>query len=395
MAQPLQYRAPSGNAEIRDYAGIMAQAFAGPPVAFAEWAARFGPDNVRVMHGAGVESGLVIYRMGQYFGGRSVPIWGIAGVAVPPEHRGRGLAREMMLANLREQHDSGPPVSALYPATTQLYRSLGWETAGARTTYQVMLADLPGNKVDASIRKAMDDDAELIRTLYAQRYAQANGCLDRNDEIWKRVYRAPEGSPVFSYVVECDGRAEGYAIYLQKRKSDASYVFNLQARDVVALTPRALDKLFSFFASHRSVAESLQFFGAPNDPFLARALKSQVVDVRNRLDWMLRVVRVKDALEARGYSSAIRGELRLNVSDEHLPENQRDWTIAVQDGQAQAQPGGKSNTTIDIRGLSAMYTGRMSPTELRQLGLLEGDDDQDEMLATTFAGPPPWMPDFF
>lgn len=39
---------------------------------------------------------LVRVPVGQRFGGRSVPMLGIAGVAVPPERRGGGLARRLM-----------------------------------------------------------------------------------------------------------------------------------------------------------------------------------------------------------------------------------------------------------------------------------------------------------
>src|SRR5262249_19241592 len=51
-----------------------------------------------------------------------------------PEDRGRGLARRLMAALLDEVAARGYPLSALYPATMPLYRSLGWELAGARDT---------------------------------------------------------------------------------------------------------------------------------------------------------------------------------------------------------------------------------------------------------------------
>ena len=65
--------------------------------------------------------------MRQWWCGRAVPMAGVASVKVAPEDRGRGLARRLMTALLDEIAARGYPLSALYPATMPLYRSLGWE----------------------------------------------------------------------------------------------------------------------------------------------------------------------------------------------------------------------------------------------------------------------------
>jgi GNAT superfamily N-acetyltransferase len=72
--------------------------------------------------------------MRQWWCGRAVPMAGVGGVMVAPEDRGRGIARRLMTALLDEVAARGYPLSALYPATMPLYRSLGWELAGARDT---------------------------------------------------------------------------------------------------------------------------------------------------------------------------------------------------------------------------------------------------------------------
>ena len=68
--------------------------------------------------------------MRQWWRGRSVPMAGVAGVKVAPEERGRGVGRALMMSLIPEMGRRGYPVSALYPATAPLYRSLGWEFAG-------------------------------------------------------------------------------------------------------------------------------------------------------------------------------------------------------------------------------------------------------------------------
>jgi len=68
--------------------------------------------------------------MRQWWRGRSVPMAGVAGVKVAPEERGRGVGRALMMSLIPDMGRRGYPVSALYPATVPLYRSLGWEFAG-------------------------------------------------------------------------------------------------------------------------------------------------------------------------------------------------------------------------------------------------------------------------
>ena len=67
---------------------------------------------------------------------------GVGGVKVAPEARGRGVGRALMTALLDAMAERGYPLSALYPATAQLYRSLGWEMAGGH--YR---AEVPGRSL--------------------------------------------------------------------------------------------------------------------------------------------------------------------------------------------------------------------------------------------------------
>ena len=70
--------------------------------------------------------------MRQWWRGRPVPMAGVSSVKVAPEYRGRGIGRLLMTALLGEIAARGYPLSALFPATMPLYRSLGWELAGGQ-----------------------------------------------------------------------------------------------------------------------------------------------------------------------------------------------------------------------------------------------------------------------
>src|SRR5690348_17003017 len=90
--------------------------------------------NLGAFAGGQPAASATFHDMRQWWHGREVPMAGVAGVTVAPEHRGRGVGRQLMTALLDEIAARGYPLSALFPATMSLYRSLGWELAGARDT---------------------------------------------------------------------------------------------------------------------------------------------------------------------------------------------------------------------------------------------------------------------
>lgn len=394
MANLPRYGEPDGDAERRRYAGIVAQVFAGDVDAFTTWILGFGPD-VRLLRDGDVQAGLVFYRMGQFFGGRSVPTWGVAGVGVKPELRSRGMARELMSALLQENFEHGPPLSTLYPAAPRLYRNLGWEFVGSRCAYAARLSELPLDDCGLQVRPVDESAAELLAGLYRRRHAHENGCLERNDKIWERVKRAPRETPLCGYVVERDGEPEGYALYIQKREPGVVFRYDMHARDLVCLTREAARALLGFFARNRSVANHLYFYAAPQDPLLIELQLNQEVRVHERQDWMLRIVRVAEALQTRGYSPHVQAEAQLHIKDEALPGNSGEWTLRLTDGHMQVSRGNSGGPSLDIRGLAALYASSMAPPQLRQAGLLTGTDRHDAALQAMFAGTTPWMPDFF
>ena len=60
--------------------------------------------------------------------------------------------------------------------------------------------------------------------------------------------------------------------------------------------------------------------GGPMDPLLL-LMREQDYQVKLLFHWMLRVLDVPAALEARGYPAGVSGTLHLEVEDELFPEN--------------------------------------------------------------------------
>src|SRR5256885_1026195 len=66
----------------------------------------------------------------QFFGGRAVPMGGLASVAVDPYARGRGVATALLDRAIVGLREAGQWISALYPSAPPLYRARGWGPVG-------------------------------------------------------------------------------------------------------------------------------------------------------------------------------------------------------------------------------------------------------------------------
>ncbi len=393
----LEIGAPVDEAEQRAFRAIADYAFdpSPPLVPDIKNIGRQGPENFRLARvGGHVAGGLGMLVMGQWFGGRSVPMVGVNAVAVAPEHRSRGIGSRLLRAMFEELHARDIPLSTLYPATQVVYRRAGYEHAGVAMGYALPAHALDPRGRSLEMRRANDSDGDegTIRALYAERARRTAGNLDRNDYMWQRKISARD-TVLNMYIVERDGAPEGYIVYEQRQSPDERDR-NLAVRDLVALTPEAARTVLAFLADHRSTVDNIQWMGAPADPLLFH-LPNQGYKITWYEQWMLRVVDVRGALTARGYPPALQAELHVDVRDDILGWNAGRWTLTVDRGRGEVRPGGTGGVTLDIRGLAPLYSGYLSAEELRSTGLVEGTADNLALATLVFGGPSPWMADGF
>jgi predicted acetyltransferase len=318
---------------------------------------------------------------------------GVAAVCVAPEHRSRGAAGAMMRAAVVELREAGVPLSALYPATQAVYRAAGYERAGAEYRIALKTREIDVSDRAPTLRAATPDDEPALRTCYDRRARLCSGHLDRAPEIWNLVLRPISGPPQ-TYLVEGPSGVEGYVVCQKRMQPDGEA--KLWCPDVVALTPGAARRIATFFADHKSMIHEVGWRGSSGDPVLA-VLREQSL-VRARLwDWfMLRIVDVAKAFEARGYAPGVSAEVHLDVvADEVLPSNFGRWIVHVHDGAAEVRRGGRGDVRCGIRGLAPLYSGFLSAAELRASGFVDGDDASIAAATAAFAGPSPWMADHF
>lgn len=385
-------RPPRGEDELRSLAELEGWAFGYGADDAAQWLASAGHENARVLvHDGKVPGGLLQIPMGQFFGGRSVPMVGIAGVAVAPEERGRGVALALMEHTVRELAARGVAVSTLYPATLTLYRKAGWELAGNHFELTVKLREIGVREKAGELRAITEADDRTIEELYSAVARSSCGYADRGAYLWRRV-RVPRNGAARGTLVSFDGQVEGYLYSVPRRVG--AFGYDLKLTDLVATTPRAARRLLAFLGEHRSVGEHAIWYGGAHGPLIA-AMPERTYSIRLVEHWMLRVCNVEAALTARGYPIGVELELELDLHDPVVAENSGKFVLQIANGTGRVRRGGRGHLSLGTRGLSALYTGFATPEDLRRQDLLHCDDANAAMAATVFAGPTPDLIDFF
>lgn len=378
-------------------ARIVSLAFGTPEEKCRDWFATIGDGNLRVMRRDGVADPAAFYvriGMGQYFGGRSVPMAGIAGVAVPPESRGQGVAQHMMRACVRELHEEQIAMSCLYASTQSLYRQVGYEQAGHRFCTRVHWATMPNLKRELPCRELFPKDQEAITQCYRGFAEQFDGTLDRGPYIWDRIWSL-RGDAYRAFGVGEENDLEGY-VFLRQSKV-GSLRNEVVLSDVAFTTARAGRALVAFLADFAMMSEEFVLHGGPLHPLLT-FMPQQRFAVERKDYWMLRITHLERAMEARGFQPGLQGQIEIVLQDNDIPEQSGAWRLSVERGRGRAEriagtP--KDPVTCCARGLAAMYSGLHSPSQARLAGLVEGSATALAAATAIFPQGSPWMTEQF
>jgi predicted acetyltransferase len=339
---------------------------------------------VGVAAGDEVVAAARIWAFEQWWGGRKVPMAGIASVVVSPEYRGRGVGSKLMRGVLGRSAERGFPVSALYPATTVIYRHLGYEFGGGRYRFSFPAADLRslGGK-DVSIRRAGPADAGRFLELVAQSHAagRVSGPL-----VWaeSKVAEWLEDEDNFGYLAD-----DGFVVY----NWDDS---DLRVDEIIAESEATARALWATVGSGSSIASNVKAYVAPNDP--VHLLVEHEADKHAQLQrWMLRVLDAPAAISTRGFTPGASLEVDLELEDSELSVNTGRWHLSVADGSGSLASSAATGDALLLgaRGLAALYAGTPLAA-LRKSGLASGGStDADGSIDSAFAGATSYMLDYF
>ena len=337
--------------------------------------------------------------MAQFFGGRSVPMGGLTSVAVAPDWRGTGLSRRLMHACFDDMQGRGESISALYPATTNLYRSVGYEIAGNVAIRQTAADPLRAlsTPVDGRVRPLRDEDLPELRECYARFAPSVDGCLDRSLDWWERKQYAWQEASRFVFE-DASGTLQGYLVYAQIDGANSALGgdFGLVVRELVACDRNAALALWRLLGSWGTQVERVVYRSAAEDPMLL-LLPEQRFETLAEIRWMLRVLDPVKAVAGRGFPLGLDIEVPLRLRDATRPENAGAFRLAVQKEQGRLEAvSGAEGPELEIQGLASLYSGWATTASLARAGLLQGGTpDELRALDAAFAGPSPWLLDEF
>jgi predicted acetyltransferase len=356
---------------------------------YVQWV---GSENFRIFRQEKeIVGGLAILPFSQYWGGKPVPMAGVAAVGIAPECRGAGTALAMMQNVVREIHSNGTPISVLFPAVQGLYRKVGYEQGGSFCNWEIKTESIQMGAAKLPLTP-VSCESEILHRLYQHKAPLHNGNLERIKLIWKEITRYSDKSgQVYAYLIGNSNHPQGYIIFVQRRSETSDYI---QVRDWVTLTPAAMQSFWAFLGSHRSQIDTIRWRGAMIDA-LTLILPEQTTKLKSSNLWMLRIVDVVKALEKRGYPQNVQAELHLEIQDELLAENNGKFLLSVTNGQGEVKKAGKGEFKLNIRALASLYTGLFNPSQLLLAGKLETTEVAIAAAAQIFAGASPWMADFF
>ncbi|WP_414528700.1 enhanced intracellular survival protein Eis [Nodularia chucula] len=387
-----QYSILSDSEDMQHLGYILEQCFIMSAGDSAIYMKRLGVDKFRVIHqNQQVVGGLALLPMGQWWGGQSIPMTGIAAVGIAPEYRGCGAAIALMEKTLQELYQQQIPISALYPATQTLYRKAGYEQAGNYCTWQISTDKIQLTETSLPLKPVVAEQHHIFHDLYQQQAQLTHGYLHRHPAIWQGLTQPDTQETVSAYLIGNPDQPQGYIIFTQQRTPDSTIML---VKDWVMLTNAAITTFWSFIARHRSQIDQVQWRSSVID-HLTLLLPEQTAKITSHQRWMLRIVDLVKALEMRGYPSGVSAELHLEVKDDLLPANNGKFILSVTDGKGKITTGGKGDLQLDIATLAPLYTSLFTPQQLQLTGKLKATETA--LLAATeiFANSSPVMVDFF
>jgi predicted N-acetyltransferase YhbS len=294
--------------------------------------------DCRVVESRGrIVAGLRAYRMEMHFGGRTHATLGLAGVAVAPDSRRRGLGRRICVEAMEEARARGAALSLLYPFRASFYEGLGFTFAGQLEHYRFRTADLEMQPGWEAVERLEANEAAEARALYARVAARSSGMLTRPQSAWRamlaepvRLYAFRAGDDaVRGYALVSDGRSERDRRAGTDAEEPGEASATLRVRELVWETDTAYLALLGWIAAQRDQYAFVRYDALPSEAFHDRVPHPRVPGAgRPRGLWfesarilrgpMLRVLR-PGALQ----DGASVDELR--VVDADLPMNTGVW----------------------------------------------------------------------
>jgi predicted acetyltransferase len=303
-------------------------------------------------------------------GGGSLPCAGVTAVGVHPTHRRRGVLRSMMDVQLRDVHERGELIAALWASEETIYGRFGYglaSWAGELNVPHEWDAFAEPLELGGTTRFVTPEEAlDLFPPIYDAVRRQRPGMTSRSEEWWNdRQLSLPEHeaqAPRRFVVLELDGKPDAYAIYRTHFNFEAGLpASRLVVKEALGATPQATAAIWRFLLDVDWMA-AVEVPLAPLDHplFLLLGLPRRAQYRMHDALWV-RLVDVRAALSGRAYGEG--APVVLEVRDATCEWNDGRWRL---DGGACERTDEEPDLALDVSALGSAYLGAVSFTQLRE-----------------------------
>ena len=332
-----------------------------------------------------------------WFGGRVLPMAGIASVTVAAEHRARGVLTPLLTRVLDRARQRGAVLSTLFPSAPGIYRRFGFEVVTDASRVDVpstSLAAVPAAD-GITLRRAGPADAETVRRLYDTWAAGCNGPLTRRGASFPGSEEDLIGGfSGISLAVDAGSDVRGYLAWTRGRPDGAGP--GLEVADLVALDADAYRALLRTVGSFGSVTTAVRLSASGAEPFRL-LLPSLSWTVASEELCMLKVLDVPAAIGGHRCAPGLDVRLGFTLTGDILGDLDGGYAVEAADGQLRCERTKlEDDRRLTPRGLALLYAGAAPCSDVRALGLLTGGEPaQDADWDALFSGWPNRVRDTF
>lgn len=354
--------------------------------------------SIAVFDHGDIVGGAHSHRVEMSIPGASVFIAGVANVAVQPTHRRRGVMTMMMNHQIKNMHDRGEPLAALFASESIIYGRYGY---GIGSLYEHWTIDRQYNGYarphESGGRIVFVDPADITKEfpeVFRRSTMDRPGVFQRPPHQWERDSQAPEhqqGGPggLFYAAYVDGGRVDGYVTYRTSRP-------NLVVNELMAASREANNALWRFCFDMDLITSTEALKRPVDDPLPWMLADPRRLQRTTRDGMWLRLIDVADSLKLRRYMHSDR--LVLEVRDELCPWNDGRFELEGSSEGATCRTSSSSpDLVLPVSVLASAYLGTVSFSTLSQAGLVDECTPgallrADRMFAVRYQ---PWTPNNF
>ncbi|MDJ0335075.1 MAG: GNAT family N-acetyltransferase [Rhodoglobus sp.] len=344
-------------------------------------------------------------------GRRKIDAWAISSVTVSPTHRRKGIARALLEAELRTAHTAGVPMATLTVSESTIYGRFGFAPAAFATDLTIDTTrarwigpDVPG-RVHFITREQFRMD---VATMHERMRLDSPGQIVGWDRLWDRLAGLTDDDPSKNAnlrAVRYDdqhGKVRGLALYrVVGDSSDDAIDFARHTLTVEYLsheTDDAYSALWRYLIEMDLVGTVRAGLRSVDEPLSWNLSDRRAATLSTWDHLWLRILNVKETLEARSFSCE--GRCVLRVQDD-LGYAAGTFLLDV-DGAGVGRVTAHSDSddadviSLPVSALSALYLGGVSATTLAAAGIIVGAEESVARLDALFhSSRAPWLSVWF